>query len=233
MLAEQLAKPTTRAEDILSWVPGYWEHYAAQAETDDPVLDPDRSRGGIRPGQYFTARFMSNTGWKRGSFLALAADEAPAMRDVVTIRMLADPQPAPQREHPRQRIGLTLASRIKSATGLDAESPIRVEVIDASAGGVCVETAATLAVGDVLFLEGPDPAATGADFEILRADPALRNRYGGRFLEEQAGRTLYENLVAAAQAERAARRARPAPTAAAPDPTDQSAAPRGMRHRDE
>ena len=47
VLAEQLAKPTTRAEDILSWVPGYWEHYAAQAETDDPVLDPDRSRGGI------------------------------------------------------------------------------------------------------------------------------------------------------------------------------------------
>ena len=47
ILAEQRAKPTTRAEDILSWVPGYWEHYAAQAETDDPVLDPDRSRGGI------------------------------------------------------------------------------------------------------------------------------------------------------------------------------------------
>jgi 6-phospho-beta-glucosidase len=47
VLAEQRAKPTTRAEDILSWVPGYWEHYAAQAETDDPVLDPARSRGGI------------------------------------------------------------------------------------------------------------------------------------------------------------------------------------------
>ena len=47
VLAEQLAKPTTRAEDILSWVPGYWEHYAEQAESDDPVLDPERSRGGI------------------------------------------------------------------------------------------------------------------------------------------------------------------------------------------
>jgi 6-phospho-beta-glucosidase len=47
VLAEQLASPTTRAEDILSWVSGYWEHYAAQAETDDPVLDPARSRGGI------------------------------------------------------------------------------------------------------------------------------------------------------------------------------------------
>ncbi len=47
VLAEQLAKPTTRAEDILAWVPGYWDHYAEQAKTDDPVLDPDRSRGGI------------------------------------------------------------------------------------------------------------------------------------------------------------------------------------------
>jgi 6-phospho-beta-glucosidase len=47
VLAEQLAKPTTRAEDILSWVPGYWEHYAEQAESDDPILDPARSRGGI------------------------------------------------------------------------------------------------------------------------------------------------------------------------------------------
>ena len=47
VLAEQISSPTTRAEDILSWVPGYWEHYAAQAETDDPVLDPANSRGGI------------------------------------------------------------------------------------------------------------------------------------------------------------------------------------------
>ena len=47
VLTELLAKPTTRAEDILSWVPGYWEHYADQAESDDPVLDPGRSRGGI------------------------------------------------------------------------------------------------------------------------------------------------------------------------------------------
>jgi 6-phospho-beta-glucosidase len=47
VLSEQLAKPTTRAEDIMSWVPGYWDHYAEQAQADDPVLDPDRSRGGI------------------------------------------------------------------------------------------------------------------------------------------------------------------------------------------
>jgi 6-phospho-beta-glucosidase len=40
-------KGTTRAEDILGWVPGYWEHYEQQARSDAPELDPDRSRGGI------------------------------------------------------------------------------------------------------------------------------------------------------------------------------------------
>jgi 6-phospho-beta-glucosidase len=47
VLDELRAKPTTRAEDILSWVPDYWRHYEEQARTDDPRLDPGRSRGGI------------------------------------------------------------------------------------------------------------------------------------------------------------------------------------------
>jgi 6-phospho-beta-glucosidase len=47
VLAELRAKPTTRAEDILRWAPDYWRHYEEQAESDDPQLDPSRSRGGI------------------------------------------------------------------------------------------------------------------------------------------------------------------------------------------
>ena len=47
MLEELATKTTTRGEDILAWVPDYWAHYAEQAESDDPVLDPARSRGGI------------------------------------------------------------------------------------------------------------------------------------------------------------------------------------------
>jgi 6-phospho-beta-glucosidase len=47
VLGELTGKPTTRAEDILTWVPGYWEHYVEQAGSDRPVLDPGRSRGGI------------------------------------------------------------------------------------------------------------------------------------------------------------------------------------------
>ena len=47
VLAELRAKPTTRAEDILSWAPGYWDHYAEQVAVAEPHLDPARSRGGI------------------------------------------------------------------------------------------------------------------------------------------------------------------------------------------
>jgi 6-phospho-beta-glucosidase len=47
ILGELQAKPTTRAEDILAEVPGYWEHYQEQVERERPELDPGRSRGGI------------------------------------------------------------------------------------------------------------------------------------------------------------------------------------------
>jgi len=47
VLAELQARPTTRSEDILAQVPGYWAHYVEQAEQDNPQLDPARSRGGI------------------------------------------------------------------------------------------------------------------------------------------------------------------------------------------
>lgn len=40
-------KQLSRAETILQQVPGYWEHYREQLASDDPQLDPGRSRGGI------------------------------------------------------------------------------------------------------------------------------------------------------------------------------------------
>jgi 6-phospho-beta-glucosidase len=47
ILTELQAKPTTRAQDIMALAPDYWAHYREQAERDEPVLDPARSRGGI------------------------------------------------------------------------------------------------------------------------------------------------------------------------------------------
>ena len=46
-LDEARTAPTTRAEDILAEVDGYWAHYREQAAAAEPVLDPARSRGGI------------------------------------------------------------------------------------------------------------------------------------------------------------------------------------------
>ena len=48
LLAELTAKPTTRAEDILGWVPGYWRALrgAGRAATRRSSI-PARSRGGI------------------------------------------------------------------------------------------------------------------------------------------------------------------------------------------
>ncbi|HEX6508679.1 MAG TPA: glycoside hydrolase [Chloroflexota bacterium] len=47
ILSELLNKSTTRAQDILASVPDYWTHYREQANSDDPQLDPKRSRGGL------------------------------------------------------------------------------------------------------------------------------------------------------------------------------------------
>ena len=47
VLDELNAKPTTRAQDIMANVADYWAHYEEQAASDQPSLDPRRSRGGI------------------------------------------------------------------------------------------------------------------------------------------------------------------------------------------
>ena len=47
MLRELQGAPTTRAEDLLAALPGYWKHYEEQSRADVPELDPTRSRGGI------------------------------------------------------------------------------------------------------------------------------------------------------------------------------------------
>lgn len=221
--------------------PGVSDFQTIESPTNVAFLNPpmtigtvlvEAPRRAIRQGEYFMARFLAHSGWKRASFLALAAEEAPAMRDIVTLRMLAEPQDAPQRAHPRERIGLKLTSRVKSGSSLSSEAAVQVTVVDASRGGVCVETPAQLVVGDVLFLEGPTQPETGADFEVLRADPVTRNRYGGRFLEQDAGNALFEQLVEAARAERAARRQRPELQLADElEPPDDASSSRGMHIR--
>ncbi|WP_426594979.1 hypothetical protein ACPPVS_05255 [Cellulomonas sp. McL0617] len=47
VLRELQGARTTRAEDLLAALPGYWEHYEEQSRVEVPDLDPKRSRGGI------------------------------------------------------------------------------------------------------------------------------------------------------------------------------------------
>jgi 6-phospho-beta-glucosidase len=46
-MAEVRQHGTTRSQDIMAEVDDYWTHYREQAASDEPVLDPARSRGGI------------------------------------------------------------------------------------------------------------------------------------------------------------------------------------------
>lgn len=47
ILAELRARDTTRSQDIMASVPGYWSHYEEQSRAERPRLDPACSRGGI------------------------------------------------------------------------------------------------------------------------------------------------------------------------------------------
>ncbi|MFT4124266.1 MAG: hypothetical protein QM635_10585 [Microbacteriaceae bacterium] len=47
ILRELQLSRRTRAEFLLDNLPDYWNHYREQAASDNPVLDPARSRGGI------------------------------------------------------------------------------------------------------------------------------------------------------------------------------------------
>lgn len=47
IVREQQRAPRTRAEQLMAEVGDYWAHYREQAESPAPVLDPNKSRGGI------------------------------------------------------------------------------------------------------------------------------------------------------------------------------------------
>lgn len=113
IVQELQAKPTTRAQDIMATAQDYWKHYAEQAETGDPQLDPGRSRGGIHELElaldvmdaYFNDR---KEVWpvnvpNRGALAGFADDlvvEIPALVDKGGVTRMA------QAALPRQVVGL-------------------------------------------------------------------------------------------------------------------------------
>ena len=148
VLAEQLASPTTRAEDILSWVPGYWEHYAAQAETDDPVLDPDRSRGGINELELAIDAMhavFNDTGDvlpvnvpNRGSLPGFPDDLVVEVTGRCSAAWI---EPLPQRELPRHLRGLVeMLAEYQLLSAAAAWSGTRTDAIRALAANPLVQS---------------------------------------------------------------------------------------------
>lgn len=107
------AKPTTRAQDIMAKVPEYWAHYEEQAASEEPQLDPRRSRGGIHELE-LAIDVMDAVFNDRKEVWPVNVPGRGAMKDfpddlVVEVPGYVDRhgvQPIVQRRMPRQVIGL-------------------------------------------------------------------------------------------------------------------------------
>lgn len=114
VVADLRAKGTTRAQDIMAMLPGYYDAVAAEAARDDP--DPGRERGGGEHGEFAVdvicalardegRRLIVNTR-NRG---AVADLEPEAVVEVPCVVGAAGPVPLVQGALPRQVRGLTHA----------------------------------------------------------------------------------------------------------------------------
>src|SRR4051812_14686716 len=172
----------------------------------------DAPRGAILARQLFTVRFLTRDGARRALFQSGAVTALAGMRDHVEARMLSEPGPAPERAAYREPIGLRFSGRIARASKLSQGTPVSVEIVNASASGLCIATASSLSPGDGIEVNAPQSAAVGgALVEVVRRDFAPPPRFGARFSEEESGKGMFDALVGEARAARAAARARVAP----------------------
>jgi len=115
ILRELRAAPTTRAEDILARVDGYWQHYREQLTAEHPVLDPARSRGGIRELELaidVMSAFYNDTGARFPVNVPNAGGALPGFDDDTVVEVWCRVDAAgchiePQRPLPHAVRGLT------------------------------------------------------------------------------------------------------------------------------
>lgn len=159
ILRELQGARTTRAEDILAELPGYWEHYVEQSRTDSPVLDPARSRGGIHELELaidvMSAHF-NDTGARLPVNLPNTGGALPGFDEDVVVEMWctvdrAGVHPEEQRALHRSVYGLT--HQLAESQYLAADAAWRGgrrEAIQAMAANPLVPT---LAVAEELYDE--------------------------------------------------------------------------------
>ncbi|WP_323099546.1 hypothetical protein [Intrasporangium sp. YIM S08009] len=114
VLREAQGARTTRAEDLLAALPGYWEHYEEQSRADVPELDPTRSRGGIHELELaidVMDAYYNDTGAELPVNLPNAGGALPGFDEDVVVEMwctvdASGVRPLPQKPLPHAVRGL-------------------------------------------------------------------------------------------------------------------------------
>ncbi len=112
---EQQGRRLTRAGVILDAIPGYWEHYVEQAAADNPVLNPDTSRGGIHELELaidVMSAYYNDTSARLPVNLGNAGGVLPGFDEDTVVEVWCDvdgsgAHPIPQLELPHAVRGIT------------------------------------------------------------------------------------------------------------------------------
>jgi hypothetical protein len=145
--------------------------------------------GSIPIGSCFAVRFFS--GAARRVVLGCASlAPGPGGIEVLACDLVAE-APAPERQHARHAVDRRVAAIVEKAEAIPVGTQLDVQLVNASASGAMIATAAVFAHGDVIALDLPDgPAA----IEIFRRD-ARAGRWGARFVDAERGRTALATLL--------------------------------------
>jgi 6-phospho-beta-glucosidase len=115
ILREQQMAAKTRSEVIMSSLPSYWEHYEQQAKSDDPRLDPARSRGGIHELELAIdaiSAFYNNTGRRMPFNIPNTGEVLPGFDEPTVVELWGTVDakgfhPEPQKPLPHSVRGIT------------------------------------------------------------------------------------------------------------------------------
>ncbi|MGH3387865.1 MAG: glycoside hydrolase family 4, partial [Actinomadura sp.] len=125
VVAELRAKGTTRAEDIMAMLPGYYAQVAAEAGKQDP--DPSRDRGGGEHGEFAVDVICAIAGDEQRRLIvntrnrgAIGSLEPDAIVEVPSIVGRQGPVPLVMGELPRAVRGLTHAIQAYERLAADA-----------------------------------------------------------------------------------------------------------------
>ncbi|MBD3780574.1 MAG: glycoside hydrolase [Micrococcales bacterium] len=159
VLRELQGARTTRAEDLLAALPGYWEHYAEQAQAEVPDLDPSRSRGGIHELELaidVMSAFYNDTGARLPVNLPNTGGALPGFDDDVVVEMWCTVDAAgvhPEKQRPLPHAVRGLVQQLAEYQYLAAEAAWHGTRADGVRALTANPLVPTLAVAEELYDE--------------------------------------------------------------------------------